>query len=74
MFDSVLPAESEPISVVSSRWLWAARCFALICILIAVGGVFHEYARLGDFFRLQNRATVFRGLHALSGGALFYVP
>ena len=36
MFDSVLPAESEPNSVVSSRWLWAARCFALICT-IAVG-------------------------------------
>jgi hypothetical protein len=30
MFDSVLPAESEPIRVVRSRWLWAARCFALI--------------------------------------------
>ncbi len=36
MFDSVLPAESELNSVVSSRWLWAARCFALICT-IAVG-------------------------------------
>ena len=24
MFDSVLPPESEPISVVSSRWLWAS--------------------------------------------------
>ncbi|HXN98694.1 MAG TPA: hypothetical protein VN881_06435 [Candidatus Acidoferrales bacterium] len=40
MFDSVLPAESEPISAVSSRWLWAARCFALICtIALAVGFV-----------------------------------
>jgi hypothetical protein len=40
MFDSVFPAESEPISVVSSRWLWAARCFALICtIALAVGFV-----------------------------------
>jgi amino acid transporter len=40
MFDSVLPAESEPISVVSSRWLRAARCFALICtIALGVGFV-----------------------------------
>jgi hypothetical protein len=38
MFDSVLPAESEPISAVSSRWLWAARCFALICtVALGVG-------------------------------------
>jgi hypothetical protein len=38
MFDSVLPAGSEPISVVSSRWLRAARCFALICtIALGVG-------------------------------------
>jgi len=42
MFDSVPPAESEPTSVVSSRWLWAARCFALICVLIAVGGFLHH--------------------------------
>ena len=40
MFNSVLPAASEPISVVSSRWLWAARCFALICtIALGVGFV-----------------------------------
>jgi hypothetical protein len=40
MFDSVLPAGSEPISVLSSRWLWAARCFALICtIALGVGFV-----------------------------------
>jgi len=40
MFDSVLPSGSEPISVVSSRWLWAARCFALICtIALGVGFV-----------------------------------
>jgi hypothetical protein len=40
MFDSVLPAESEPISVVGSRWLRAARCFALICtIALGVGFV-----------------------------------
>jgi hypothetical protein len=40
MFDSVVPAESEPIRVVTSRWLWAARCFALICaIALGVGFV-----------------------------------
>jgi hypothetical protein len=37
MFDSVLPAESEPISVVSSRWLWAARCSALVYTIFLVG-------------------------------------
>ena len=32
------PPESEPITVVSSRWLWAARCSALICtIALGVG-------------------------------------
>src|ERR1700733_10769671 len=40
MLDSVLPAESEPISAVDSRWLWAVRCFALICtIALGVGFV-----------------------------------
>lgn len=40
MFGSVLPAGSEPIGVVSSRWIWAARCFASICtIALAVGFV-----------------------------------
>jgi len=62
MFDSVLPAESEPISVVSSRWLWAARCFALICILIAAGGVFHESTRPGATFILADWLPYFAGL------------
>jgi hypothetical protein len=40
MFDSVLRFGSEPIGVVGSRWLWAARCFALICtIALGVGFV-----------------------------------
>jgi hypothetical protein len=40
MLDSVLPSESEPISAVDSRWLWAVRCFALICtIALGVGFV-----------------------------------
>jgi hypothetical protein len=38
MFVSVPPAADEPISGVSSGWLWAARCFALICtIALGVG-------------------------------------
>ena len=38
MFDSVSPAESEPIGVVSSGWLRAARCSSLICtIALGVG-------------------------------------
>jgi hypothetical protein len=40
MFDSVSPAEREPIGVVSSGWLSAARCSALICtIALGVGFV-----------------------------------
>jgi hypothetical protein len=40
MFDSASPAESEPIGVVSSGWLWAARCSALIwTIALGVGFV-----------------------------------
>jgi hypothetical protein len=36
LFDSVSPAEGQPIAVVSWRWLWMARRTALICT-IAVG-------------------------------------
>jgi hypothetical protein len=40
MFPSIIPAESEPVSGVSSGWLWAARCFALIStITLGVGFV-----------------------------------
>jgi hypothetical protein len=49
MFDSVLPAESEPISVVGSRWLWAARCFALIYTISLVG----EYVAEAHFEALN---------------------
>jgi len=37
MIHSVLSAESGSISVVSSRWLWAARIFALIYAISLVG-------------------------------------
>jgi hypothetical protein len=49
MFDSVLAAESEPISVVSSRWLWTARFFALIYTISLVG----EYAAAAHFDHLN---------------------
>jgi hypothetical protein len=40
MFDSASPAESEPICLVSSGWLWAARWSALICaVALGVGFV-----------------------------------
>ena len=40
MFASVLPSGTEPISAVGSRWLWTARCSALICtIALGVGFV-----------------------------------
>lgn len=40
LFDNVSPAESEPVGEVSSGWLWAARCSALICtIALGVGFV-----------------------------------
>ena len=45
MLDSVLPSGSEPISVVSSRWLWTARCFALIYTISLVG----EYVAEAQF-------------------------
>ncbi|HTV59273.1 MAG TPA: hypothetical protein VMJ93_10410 [Verrucomicrobiae bacterium] len=36
MFESVIPAERRPVSVVGSRWLWAARCSALIYTIFLV--------------------------------------
>jgi hypothetical protein len=48
MFDSVFPAESEPIGVVSSGWLWAARCSALICTIAFDVGFVAEVAAHHD--------------------------
>jgi hypothetical protein len=70
MFDSVLPAESEPISVVSSRWLWAARCFALIYTISLVG----EYVAEAHFETL-NPLDVFLftfGVRSLLSLVLLY--
>ena len=47
MSDSVLPAEGEPIGVVSSGWLRAARCSALVCT-IALGVGFLAEAAVHD--------------------------
>lgn len=47
MFESVLPSGSEPISAISSRWLWAARCFALLCT-VALGAGFVAEAAAGQ--------------------------
>src|SRR5580704_5176792 len=44
MFDSVSPAESEPIGVVSSGWLRAARYSALVCTIALVVGFVAEAA------------------------------
>jgi len=62
MSDSVPSAASEPSGGVSSGWLWAPRCFALICILIAVGEAFHESTRLGAAFHLADGGIYFAGL------------
>jgi len=70
MFDSVLPAESEPISVVSSRWLWAARCFASIYTISLVG----EYVAEAHFETL-NPLDVFLftfGVRSLLSLVLLY--
>ena len=70
MFDSVLPAESEPISVVSSRWLWAARCFALIYTISLVG----EYVAEAHFEALNPIVSFLFtfGLRSLLGLVLLY--
>jgi hypothetical protein len=70
MFDSVYPAESDPISVVSSRWLWAARCFALIYTISLVG----EYVAEAHFEPL-NPLVMFLftfGLRGLLSLVLLY--
>jgi hypothetical protein len=70
MFDSVLPAESEPISVVSSRWLWAARFFASIYAISLVG----EYVAAAHFDPLNSLVGfLFRfGLRSLLSLVLLY--
>lgn len=50
MIDSALSAKSEPTSVVSSRWLWATRVFALIYAISLVG----EYLAAAHFDPLNS--------------------
>jgi hypothetical protein len=70
MLDSVLPAESEPISVVSSGWLWAARCFALIYAISWAG----EYVAAAHFDPLNPLAGFLFtfGLRSLLSLVLLY--
>ena len=70
MFDSVLAAESEPISVVSSWWLWTARFFALIYTISLVG----EYAAAAHFDHLNPRVNFLFtfGLRSLLSLVLLY--
>src|SRR6202007_1675956 len=70
MFDSVLPAESEPIGVVSSWWLWAARCFALIYAISLVG----EYVAAAHFDPLNSLvgSLLTFGLRSLLSLVLLY--
>jgi hypothetical protein len=68
MFDSVLPAESEPVSVVSSRWLWAGRFFALIYAISLVG----EYVGEAHFDLLNPLLLVTLGPRTLLSLVLLY--
>lgn len=54
MFDSVSPAEGEPISGLSSGWLWATRCFALI-YTVALGGGYLADDPVGALFSFGPR-------------------
>jgi hypothetical protein len=70
MLDSVLPAESEPINVVSSGWLWAARCFALIYTIALLG----EYVAAAHFDPLNSLVGFLFtfGVRGLLGLVLLY--
>jgi len=74
MIHSVLSAESGSISVVSSRWLWAARIFALIYAISLVG----EYVAAAHFDPLNSLGRVsipvWSSDLAQSCTALFFVP
>ena len=52
LFDSVSPAEGEPIGVVISRWLWVARRSALICTIVLGVGFVAEAAAHGPVVAL----------------------
>ena len=68
MFDSVSPAESEPIGGVSSGWLRAARWSALICT-IALGVGFVAVAAVHD----SMAALIFFGPWGALSLALLYL-
>jgi hypothetical protein len=67
MFDSVSPAESEPIGVVNSGWLGAAQCSALICtIALGVGFIAEAVAD-------QNGLLIFFGPWGALSLSLLYL-
>jgi hypothetical protein len=68
MLDTVLPAESEPISV-GSRWLWAARLSALIYAISFVG----EYVGEARFDLLNPVLLVTLGPRTLLSLVLLYL-
>ncbi len=68
MFDSVSPAETEPIGVVSSGWLRAARCCALICTITLGVGFVAEAAAHGIMV-----ALIFSGRWGSLSLALLYL-
>lgn len=68
VFDSVSPAESEPIGVLSSRWLWAARRSALLCT-VALGVEFVAAAAAHG----SRVALIMFGLWGLLSSALLYL-
>ena len=70
MFDSVLPAESKPVSVVSSRWLWTARCSALI-YTVSLAGEYVAEAHFEPLNPLVGFLFTF-GLRSLLGLVLVY--
>src|SRR5271170_3833205 len=71
MIGSVLPAESEPIGLVSTGWLWAARCSAVIrTIALGVGFVAEAAAEkngLAALISFGPQGEEFTGICAWSG-------
>jgi hypothetical protein len=57
MIDRALPVESEPIRAVNP--LRMARWFALICVLIGAGGLFHEATRPAATFWVTDWSPYF---------------
>jgi hypothetical protein len=72
MFESVLPADGHQASVVSSRWLWAVRCSALIYTIFLAGECVSEAAHFDPLRSLVEFLFAF-GLRSLLGLVLLYL-